>query len=209
MNMVYAEAGVMLPTLVNETVKEGLTGLEFAGGIPGTVGGSVYGNAGAYNACILDYVSSVTVLDEEYEIKVLQHEDFKYSYRTSTFKEEKKYIILAAKFYLKDGDQANSLEMLEKRKQKRIETQPLEYPSAGSVFRNPDGDFAGRLIESCNLKGYSIGGAEVSQKHANFIINKGTATSKDVHDLIIYVHDAVLEKTKVDLIIEQEFINWE
>lgn len=209
MNMVYAEAGVMLPVLVNETVNEELTGLEFAGGIPGTVGGSIYGNAGAYNACILDYVSSVTVLTEDYDIKVMQHEDIKYSYRTSSFKEEKKYIILAAKFYLKDGDKKNSIEMLEKRKQKRIESQPLEYPSAGSVFRNPEGDFAGRLIEACGLKGYKIGGAEVSEKHANFIINKDNATSKDVHDLIKYVHDTVLDKTKVDLIIEQEFINWE
>ena len=209
MNMVYAEAGVMLPVLVNETVNEELTGLEFAGGIPGTVGGSIYGNAGAYNACILDYVSSVTVLTEDYDIKVMQHEDIKYSYRTSSFKEEKKYIILAAKFYLKDGDKENSIEMLEKRKQKRIESQPLEYPSAGSVFRNPEGDFAGRLIEACGLKGYKIGGAEVSEKHANFIINKDNATSKDIHDLIKYVHDTVLDKTKVDLIIEQEFINWE
>ncbi len=209
MNMVYAEAGVMLPVLVNETVNEELTGLEFAGGIPGTVGGSIYGNAGAYNACILDYVSSVTVLTKDYDIKVMQHEDIKYSYRTSSFKEEKKYIILAAKFYLKDGDKENSIEMLEKRKQKRIESQPLEYPSAGSVFRNPEGDFAGRLIEACGLKGYKIGGAEVSEKHANFIINKDNATSKDIHDLIKYVHDTVLDKTKVDLIIEQEFINWE
>ena len=199
----------MLPTLVNECVKNNMTGLEFASGIPGTVGGSIYGNAGAYNACILDYVSSVTVLDEEYNIKVIPHEDITYAYRTSNFKEEKKYIILAAKFYLKPGDKQNSLEMLENRKQRRIESQPLEYPSAGSVFRNPEGDFAGRLIESCDLKGYKIGGAEVSTKHANFIINKDNATSKDVYELVHYVHGKVLEKTKVDLIIEQEFVNWE
>lgn len=209
MEMVYAEAGVMLPKLVQEVVKKSLTGLEFASGIPGTVGGSIYGNAGAYNSCILDYVESVTVLDENYNIKTLEHEDITYSYRTSMFKEKKNYIILAAKFFLKKGDKENSLEVIENRRQRRLDSQPLEYPSAGSVFRNPEGDFAGRLIESCNLKGYKIGGAEVSEKHANFIINKDNATSEDVYNLIKYVHDIVKEKTTVDLIIEQEFIDWE
>lgn len=209
MEMVYAEAGVLLPKLVKEAVKKSLTGLEFASGIPGTVGGSIYGNAGAYNACILDYVESVTVLDENYDIKILEHEDLTYSYRTSMFKEKKNYIILAAKFFLKKGDKENSLAVIENRRQRRIDSQPLEYPSAGSVFRNPEGDFAGRLIESCNLKGYKIGGAEVSEKHANFIINSNNATSEDVYKLINYVHDIVKEKTTVDLIIEQEFIDWE
>ncbi len=209
LNMAYAEAGAMLPKVATESVNLSLTGLEFAAGIPGTIGGSIYGNAGAYNACILDYVSSVTVLDENYEIKEIEHEKITYSYRTSMFKEEKKYIILAAKFYLKQGDKQNSLDIMEDRRTRRISSQPLEYPSAGSVFRNPEGDFAGRLIESCNLKGYRIGGAEVSEKHANFIINKGNATCEDVYKLINYVHDTVLEKTNVDLIIEQEFIGWE
>lgn len=209
LNMAYAEAGVMLPKLVQDTINNSLTGLEFAAGIPGTVGGSVYGNAGAYNACLLDYVQSVTVLDENLEIKVIEHEDIRYEYRSTMFKEEKKYIILAAKFYLKSGDKKNSLEVIEDRKQRRVASQPLEYPSAGSVFRNPEGDFAGRLIESCELKGKRIGGAEVSEKHANFIINVDNATSEDVYKLINLVHDTVLEKTKVDLKIEQEFIDWE
>ena len=209
MHMVYAEAGVILPKLAMETVKSSLTGLEFAVGIPGTVGGSIYGNAGAYNSCILDYVSSVTIIDENFNIKVLEHENISYAYRTSSFKEEKKYIIVGAKFFLKEGDKESSLQMIEDRRLRRIETQPLEYPSAGSVFRNPEGDYAGRLIESCNLKGYKIGGAEVSEKHANFIINKNNATSKDVYDLINYVHKVVKEKTTVDLVIEQEFIDWE
>jgi len=209
LHMAYAEAGAMLPTVAKKSVEASLTGLEFAAGIPGTVGGSIYGNAGAYNSCILDYVSSVTVLDENYEVKVLENEDISYGYRTSTFKEEKKYIILGAKFFLKEGDKENSLEMIETRQERRRESQPLEYPSAGSVFRNPEGDFAGRLIESCNLKGYKIGGAEVSEKHANFIINKDNATGKDIHDLIKYIHDEVYNKTNVDLIIEQEYIDWE
>lgn len=209
LNMAYAEAGAMLPKLVQEAVNNSLMGLEFAAGIPGTIGGSIYGNAGAYNSCILDYVTSVTVLDEDLNVKVIEHENITYSYRTSMFKEEKKYIILAAKFFLKEGDQSNSLNIIEDRRQRRIASQPLEYPSAGSVFRNPEGDFAGRLIESCDLKGYRIGGAEVSSKHANFIINVNNATGKDIYTLIKHVHDTVLEKTNVDLHIEQEFIDWE
>jgi UDP-N-acetylmuramate dehydrogenase len=122
---------------------------------------------------------------------------------------QKNLIILGAKFYLKEGDKENSLAIIEDRRQRRVATQPLEYPSAGSVFRNPEGDFAGRLIEFCQLKGKTIGGAQVSEKHANFIINTGNATGEDVYKLIQYVHDTVLEKTNIDLIIEQEFIDWE
>lgn len=209
LQMAYAEAGAMLPKLVTESTNKSLTGLEFAAGIPGTIGGSIYGNAGAYNACILDYVTSVTVLDENLEIKTIEHENIEYSYRTSMFKESKKYIILGAKFFLKEGEKQSSLDIIEDRRNRRIASQPLEYPSAGSVFRNPEGDFAGRLIESCNLKGFRIGGAEVSEKHANFIINKENATSNDVYKLINHVHKTVLEKTNVDLLIEQEFIDWE
>jgi len=209
LSMAYAEAGVMLPVFVNQSVEKGLTGIEFAAGIPGTVGGAIYGNAGAYNSCILDYISSVTVLDENLEVKVIEHEDITYGYRTSMFKEEGKYIILGAKFYLKEGDKENSKEMIETRRQRRAESQPLEYPSAGSVFRNPEGDFAGRLIESCELKGLKRGGAEVSEKHANFVINKDNATGEDVRGLIEYIHDQVYEKTNVDLVIEQEFKGWE
>ena len=209
LNMAYAEAGAMLPKLANESIEKGLTGLEFAAGIPGTIGGSIYGNAGAYNACIMDYVSSVTVLDENLEIKTIEHENIEYSYRTSMFKETKKYIILGAKFFLKEGEKQSSLDIIADRRRRRVESQPLEYPSAGSVFRNPEGDFAGRLIESCELKGFNIGGAEVSEKHANFIINKNNATGSDVYKLIKHVHQTVLDKTNVDLVIEQEFIDWE
>ena len=209
LNMAYAEAGAMISQVAMEAVNKGLTGLEFAAGIPGTIGGCIYGNAGAYSACTMDYVESVTVLDEDLNIIILKNEDIPYGYRTTMFKEEKKYVILAAKFYLKNGDKTNSLEMIKERQERRVATQPLEYPSAGSVFRNPEGDYAGRLIEFCGLKGYRIGGAEVSEKHANFVINKENASSKDVHDLIMYIHDTVLEKTNVDLEIEQEFIGWE
>lgn len=208
LNMVYTEAGVMLPKLVRECVNASLTGLEFAAGIPGSVGGSIYGNAGAYNSCIMDYVKSLTVLDKEtFDIKVLEHEDIEYTYRSTMFKTNKKYIVLAVKFYLKSGDKDNSLAIMKDRYQRRVASQPLEFPSAGSVFRNPEGDFAGRIIESLNLKGKSIGGACVSEKHANFIINENNASPSDVYNLINYVHEEVKNKTGVDLIIEQEFID--
>lgn len=209
LKMAYAEAGTMLPKLAQESVNKSLTGLEFAAGIPGTVGGAIYGNAGAYNSCILDYVLSVTVINEDLELETIEHEDITYGYRTSMFRENKNYIIVGAKFFLKNGDKKSSLEVIEERRQRRAETQPVEYASAGSVFRNPEGDYAGRLIESSGLKGYKIGDAEVSTKHANFIVNKGNASSADVYKLINYVHDTVLEKTNVDLKIEQEFIDWE
>ena len=210
LSMAYAEAGAMMPKVVMESVNANLTGLEFALGIPGTIGGCVYGNAGAYNSCIMDYVTSVTVLNKNtYEITEIEHENIEYSYRNTMFKENKEYIILSVKLYLKKGEKKGSLAIIEDRKQRRLASQPLEYPSAGSVFRNPEGDFAGRLIEACGLKGKRIGGAEVSEKHANFIINKDNATSEDVYNLINSVHDEVLERTTVDLIIEQEFVGWD
>lgn len=206
---IYAEAGAMLPKVVIDSVNNGLCGLEFAAGIPGTIGGAVYGNAGAYNACIMDYVKSVTVLDQNNKIVTLENDDIFYEYRNTMFKQTKKYIILGAKLYLREGSKEESESIMADRKKRRVESQPLEFPNAGSVFRNPEGDFAGRLIEECELKGYRIGGAEVSTKHANFIINKENATGKDVHDLILHVHDTVKEKTGVDLLIEQEFVDWE
>ena len=208
-NIVYAEAGAMLPKVVVDSVNNGLCGLEFAAGIPGTIGGAVYGNAGAYNSCIMDYVQSVTALDQNNEIVTLNHEDIEYEYRNTMFKKTKKYFILGAKLFLREGNKEESEAVMADRKKRRVESQPLDFPNAGSVFRNPEGDFAGRLIESCDLKGYRMGGAEVSEKHANFIVNKENATGKDVHDLILYVHDTVKEKTGVDLLIEQEFVDWE
>ena len=206
---IYAEAGAMLPKVVIDSVNNGLCGLEFAAGIPGTIGGAVYGNAGAYNACIMDYVKSVTVLDQNNEIITLENDDIFYEYRNTVFKQTKKYIILGAKLYLREGNKEESENIMADRKRRRVESQPLEFPNAGSVFRNPEGDFAGRLIEVCELKGYKIGGAEVSTKHANFIINKENATGTDIHNLILHVHDTVKEKTGVDLLIEQEFVDWE
>ena len=200
-------AGVMLPKLVNETVNNCLKGLEWASGIPGTLGGSVVGNAGAYLSEIFDFIVSVRVLDSGV-IKELKKSDIEYKYRYTSLKNNKNVIVLSAKLRLEKGNSDESFNLMKKRMERRLESQPLDYPNAGSVFRNPENDFAGRLIEECGLKGKTIGGAMVSTKHANFIINYDNASCSDVRDLIKLVHDEVLNKTGVDLIVEQEIIDW-
>lgn len=204
---VYVGAGVMLPKLVNETVNNCLCGLEWASGIPGTVGGAIVGNAGAYLSEIFDFVLSVKIFDGE-NIKVLNKNDINYEYRHTSLANDKSIIVLGVKLKLEKGNSDESLMLMKKRMERRIESQPLEYPNAGSTFRNPENDHAGRLIEECGLKGTKIGGAMVSEKHANFIINYDNASASDVRTLIKLVHDTVLEKTGVDLILEQELIDW-
>lgn len=204
---VYVGAGVMLPKLVNETVNNCLCGLEWASGIPGTVGGAIVGNAGAYLSEIFDFVLSVKIFDGE-SIKVLNKNDINYEYRHTSLANDKSIIVLGVKLKLEKGNSDESLMLMKKRMERRIESQPLEYPNAGSTFRNPENDHAGRLIEECGLKGKRIGGAMVSEKHANFIINYDNASASDVRTLIKLVHDTVLEKTEVDLILEQELIDW-
>ncbi len=207
--IIKAGAGVSLVKLSHVAYKNSLTGLEFAGGIPATVGGAVFMNAGAYKSDMGYVVSDIKVLTPELEIKTLYNKDLNYKYRTSFLKHNPGYICLEATIVLKRGTKSLIKEVMEDRKQKRYMTQPLEYPSAGSVFRNPEGDFAGRLIEKNGLKGFKIGGAKVSEKHANFIINDKNATAKDIRNLITYVHDKVKKEDNIDLKIEQEFVNWE
>ena len=207
--IITAGAGVSLVKLAYKAQKEGLTGLEFASGIPGSVGGAIFMNAGAYKSDMGYIVSEVKVLTPELKVKTLYNKDLNYKYRSSFLQKNPNYICLEATLVLRHGDKEQIKELMETRRQKRLINQPLEYPSAGSVFRNPEDDFAGRLIESCGLKGYSIGGAKVSEKHANFIVNAEKATAKDVKNLIDYVHDKVKDETGVDLKIEQEFVNWE
>ena len=166
-------------------------------------------NAGAYKSDMGYVVSEVKVLTDEEEVITLVNRELDFHYRSSFLQKHKDYIVLEALFKLAKGKKEAILEVIDNRRERRIESQPLNYPSCGSVFRNPEGDFAGRLIEEAGLKGYSIGGAKVSEKHANFIINYNNATSEDIHDLILYVHDQVKEKYGVDLRIEQEFVNWE
>ncbi len=206
---VIAGAGCSLINVAMKTANLGLTGMEFATGIPGTIGGAIYMNAGAYKSDMGYIVSEVKLLTPSLQIITLYNKDLNFKYRSSFLQKNKDYICLEATIILKPGNKKEIKELINERKQKRLLTQPLEYPSAGSVFRNPENDFAGRLIEVCGLKGYRIGGAEVSKKHANFIINVGRATGKDIHDLILYVKDTVKEETGVELKIEQEFVNWE
>ena len=187
----------------------GLTGMEFATGIPGTVGGAVYMNAGAYKSDMGYIVTEVKAINENLEIVTLYNKDLKFKYRSSFFQTHKNYICIEATIKLKYGSKKLIKEVIEDRRQKRISTQPLEYPSAGSVFRNPENDYAWRLINVCGLKGYRIGGAMVSEKHANFIINVGNAKGEDIRNLILYVKDTVKKETGVDLKVEQEFVNWE
>ena len=199
-------AGYNLMKLALKTCKLGLTGLEFATGIPGTVGGAIYNNAGAYKSDMGYIVESITVLDENLEIKKLYNKDLNFHYRTSKLKEENKYICLDATIILKHGNVKNILEIVEDRKSRRLMTQPLEYPSAGSVFRNPEDNYAGKLIEDIGYKGKQIGGAMVSLKHANFIVNVGNASGEDIVTLITEIKEKVKEKYNIDLVLEQEIV---
>lgn len=208
-NKVRVGAGYSLIKLSLLTAKKGLAGLEFASGIPGTVGGAVFMNAGAYKSDMGYVVQEVKVLTPDYRIITLENKELNFHYRSSFLQKHPEYICLEVIIKLKKGDREILNEVINERRERRRESQPLEYPSAGSVFRNPDGGFAGKMIEDLGLKGYSNGGAKVSEKHANFIINYNKATSKDIKELIDYVHDAVLKEYNVDLKIEQEFVNWE
>ncbi len=204
---IICEAGAMMASLACSAIDENLTGLEWAINIPGTVGGSIVGNAGAYNKEIFDSLISIDIIDENLEIKTLKKEEIEHSYRHTSLK-DKPWIVIKATFKLSLGNKEESLKLIEDRKERRRATQPLDMASAGSVFRNPANDHAGRLIEEAGLKGKKIGDAMVSPKHANFIVNTGNATSKDVKNLIELVHTQVKEKFGVDLKLEQEIIDW-
>ena len=205
-NKITVGAGYMLNKLALRVSRLGFTGMEFATGIPGTVGGAVYMNAGAYKTDMGYIVTSIKVLTPELEIKTMYNRELDFHYRTSFLQKNKDYICLEATISLVKGNPEEIMELIDSRKQRRIETQPLEYPSAGSVFRNPEGDFAGRLIEEIGYKGKSRGGAKVSEKHANFIINNGGATGEEIKLLINEIKDKVKEKYNIDLKVEQEFV---
>ncbi len=205
-NKIIVGAGYPINKLAIRVSRLGLTGLEFATGIPGTVGGAVYMNAGAYKTDMGYIVTSVKVITPDYKIKTLSNKELDFHYRTSFLQKNKGYICLEALITLIKGNTKDIMELIEERKIRRLETQPLEYPSAGSVFRNPEGDFAGRLIEEIGYKGKSIGGAKVSEKHANFIINTGNAKGEDIKKLISEIKSKVKEKYNIDLKVEQEFV---
>ena len=204
--IVNVGAGYNLTKLSLKTARMGLSGLEFAAGIPGTIGGAVFMNAGAYKMDMGYIVSEIKVLTPDFLIKTLYNRDLNFHYRSSFLQENIDYICLEAQLILKKGNVNNIMEIIADRKQRRLLTQPLEYPSAGSVFRNPENDYAGRLIEELGYKGKNIGGAYVSEKHANFIINKNNATASDVKNLIYEIKKQVKDVYGIELKIEQEFV---
>lgn len=197
-NTLICNAGVSLSRLCMTAYENSLTGLEFAYGIPGTVGGAVYMNAGAYGGEIKDVITSVTHINPCLEEEVFSADRLELGYRTSFYAKNDGYIITKVLFELKKGDKAEIKAKMDDLMGRRKDKQPLEFPSAGSTFKRPEGYFAGALIEQCGLKGYTVGGAQVSEKHAGFVINKnGTAT--DILSLIDYVKETVKEKTGVTL----------
>lgn len=199
-------AGVSLISLANTCMKEGLNGLAFAGGIPGSVGASTAMNAGAYKEDMASIVKKTKVITPELKIITISNKDLNYSYRNSFLKENKDYICIEVELELSYEDSSLIKEVMDNRRQRRIDTQPLDMPSAGSVFRNPEGLSAGKLIEDIGLKGYTIGGAMISPKHANFIVNTGTATYDDIIELIEYTKRKVKEAYNIELLLEQEII---
>lgn len=206
-NIVEVEAGCALSYLISRLVSNELKGIENLYGIPGTVGAGIVGNVGCYGSTISDYVESVTYL-ENGKVKEIKKEDCYFDYRTSIFKKDKEKIIISCKFIFEPGNKAEMENIISENLNKRKNSQPLEFPNAGSVFRNPVGYFAGAIIDSNNLKGYHINDAYVSEKHANFIINKGNATSKDIKTLINYIQEYVFDKEKIELELEQEIIKY-
>lgn len=205
---IYVESGMILSKLVQASIKNELTGLEFAIGIPGTIGGAIYMNAGAYGSKMSNIVKSVIVLDEKLQIEEIPLEKLKFDYRYSIFQANKNLICVAANIKLEHGNHDEIDSKIKENLLKRKNSQPLEYPSAGSVFRNPEGNYAGKIIEELGLKGKNIGGAEISTKHANFIINKNNASSSDILNLIKLVQKEVKDEYKIDLKLEQQLVNW-
>lgn len=187
---ITAKAGAMLIRVAKEAGKAGLTGLEFASGIPGTIGGAMIMNAGAYGGEMKDVVTAVTVLTKEGDIKTLSGEEMNFRYRGSVVEDEG-YIVLEAVMELKEGNLEEIQTRMEELSLQRRTKQPIEYPSAGSTFKRPEGYFAGKLIQDANLRGYQVGGAQVSEKHCGFVINAGGATAADVMQLMQDVSDKV------------------
>lgn len=200
-NILLAGGGATLGGVTKAAQKAGLTGLEFASGIPGTVGGAVYMNAGAYGGEIKDVLQEVSVLDLSGKVLHLDRSRLELGYRSSIL-QYKSWIVLKAVFQLEEGDPEEILAKMKDFQQRRKDKQPLEYPNCGSVFKRPEGAFAGQLIEQAGLKGLSLGGAEVSEKHAGFIINKGGATSADVLAMIRFIQDRVEKSSGIHLVPE-------
>lgn len=202
---IQAKAGALLSKVAVEALEAGLTGMEFASGIPGTIGGAAFMNAGAYGGEMKDIIKSVKVLDTQGEVRILPKEELKMGYRTSIVK-EKGYTVLSVELELSKGNREEIRNTMEDLKERRTSKQPLEMPSAGSTFKRPEGYFAGKLIMDSGLRGFSVGGAQVSEKHCGFVVNKGGATAMDVLNLIREVQRRVKEQFGVDLETEVRFL---
>lgn len=202
-----AEAGCSIIALSYEAMKNELSGLEFASGIPGTVGGVTFMNAGAYKSSMADVIDSVSVYRDG-KIEWIQNADCGFSYRTSIFQKHPDWIILAVKMTLKKGDQKEIRELMDSRRERRMNSQPLDKYSAGSIFRNPEEIPAWKLIEGAGFRGKRIGDAVVSEKHVNFIVNENHASAKDFITLVTDVQKAVKDKYDIDLYMEVEKFNW-
>ena len=195
---IYMEAGALLSRIGSIALEAELTGFEFAAGIPGTMGGAVVMNAGAYGGEMKDVLESVTVLTPDGEILVLKNEELELGYRTSIIA-KKDYVVLSAIIKLNYGNKEEIREKMNELKIQRTTKQPLEYPSAGSTFKRPTGYFAGKLIQDAGLRGFQVGGAQVSEKHCGFVINKDNATAADIVELMNQVSAIVREKFGVEL----------
>ena len=200
---IVAGAGVSLSKVAKAALDEGLTGLEFASGIPGTLGGAVVMNAGAYDGEMKQIIKEVTVMDQEGNILVLDNDTMEFGYRTSAIK-NRPFIVLSAVLMLQEGEKEDIKNKMDDFAERRREKQPLEYASAGSTFKRPEGYFAGKLIMDAGLRGLSVGGAQVSEKHCGFIINKGNASATDIADLIAEVQERV--KDQFGVMLEPEVI---
>lgn len=202
-----AQSGTSIILLAHEAMKESFSGLEFASGIPGTIGGAIFMNAGAYRSDMSQIVKEVYVWHDEI-CEWIDANKLDFSYRHSVFQQHRDWIILGAKLQLIQGDQLEIKDLMDSRRKRRMDSQPLNFPCAGSVFRNPDDVPAWKLIEDLGLRGKRIGGAMVSQKHANFIVNAGGATSQDVMELAQLIQKEVKEKFGIELRMEVEMFNW-
>ncbi len=204
-NRIVAQAGALMSQVAKAALENGLTGMEFASGIPGTVGGGVVMNAGAYGGEMSQIVTSVTVVNGEGEIMELENESMEFGYRYSTIRNQP-FTVTEVSFELKPGEKDAIKATMDDLSARRREKQPLEYPSAGSTFKRPEGHFAGELIMNAGLRGFQIGGAKVSDKHCGFVINAGNATAADIMALIREVQMCVKEKFHVDLEPEVVFL---
>lgn len=202
----YVECGILAPYLANKLANQGLSGFEFASGIPGTMGGLIYMNAGAYKKCMADIIEEVLVLKDG-EIVRMKKDELKMSYRYSIFQEHPRWIVIAAYLKLSFGKPEEIKALMLDRLNRRKDTQPLDKPSAGSSFRNPENEAAWKLIDSIGFRGYRQNGVEVSSKHSNFIINAGDGKGEDYLDVALKIQEKIKEKYNINLVMEVEKFN--